>query len=100
MPAVPGGRFGPDGAWADPPVPWSDDVEDRIVARQTVEQISALLAELPEAQRQVVVLRDFELLPAREVCDLLGLSEANQRVLLHRGRSRIRGLLEAELGKG
>lgn len=99
-PAVPGRRFDPDGEWADPPVPWSDDVEERIVARQMVERISAHLAELPEAQRQVVVLRDFECLPAPEVCSLLGISDANQRVLLHRGRSRIRGLLEAELGKG
>ena len=98
-PAVPPERFGPNGHWIDPPAPWGDDIEERIVARETVERISAHLVELPEAQRQVVVLRDFELLPAAEVCDLLGLSEANQRVLLHRGRSRIRGLLEAELGK-
>jgi RNA polymerase sigma-70 factor (ECF subfamily) len=99
-PAVPPERFGPGGQWSDPPAPWTDDAEERIVARQTVERITAHLAELPEAQRQVVVLRDFERLPAPEVCDLLGITEANQRVLLHRGRSKIRGLLESELGKG
>ena len=45
-------------------------------------------------------MRDFEGLPATEVCALLGISEANQRVLLHRGRSRLRNMLEHELGKG
>ncbi|HEY3241437.1 MAG TPA: sigma-70 family RNA polymerase sigma factor [Acidimicrobiia bacterium] len=95
--AVPPDRFGPGGQWADPPVPWTEDAEERIVARQTVERITAHLAELPEAQRQVVVLRDFERVPAPEVCDLLGITDANQRVLLHRGRSKIRTLLESEL---
>ncbi|MGH9281561.1 MAG: RNA polymerase sigma factor [Acidimicrobiales bacterium] len=99
-PAVSPERFGPGGQWVDPPVPWTDDAEERIVARQTVERITAHLDQLPEAQRQVVVLRDFEQLPAAEVCALLGITEANQRVLLHRGRSKIRSLLEAELGKG
>ena len=98
-PAVPPERFGPGGQWADPPVPWTDDAEDRIVAAATAERVVALLHQLPEAQRQVVILRDFEQLAAAEVCALLDLSEANQRVLLHRGRSRIRSLLEAELGK-
>jgi RNA polymerase sigma-70 factor (ECF subfamily) len=50
---------------------------------------------LPPAQRVVVALRDMHGWPAAEVCDVLGLSEANQRVLLHRGRSRLRGVLEA-----
>ncbi len=100
VPAVPPERFGPGGQWVDPPVPWTDDAEDRVVAREMVERITAHLAELPEAQRQVVVLRDFEQVPAPEVCELLGITEANQRVLLHRGRSKVRGLLEAELGKG
>ena len=95
--AVPPERFGPDGHWSDPPVPWTDDAEERIVARQMAERVTAHLAELPEAQRQVVVLRDFECLPAPEVCHLLGITEANQRVLLHRGRSRIRSLLESDL---
>ncbi|MGH8992604.1 MAG: RNA polymerase sigma factor [Acidimicrobiia bacterium] len=99
-PAVPPERFGPGGQWVDPPVPWTDDAEDRIVARETVERLGAHLAGLPEAQRQVLVLRDFEGLPAAEVCGLLGITEGNQRVLLHRGRSKLRGLLEAELGKG
>jgi RNA polymerase sigma-70 factor (ECF subfamily) len=52
--------------------------------------------ELPEAQRRVVVLRDVEGRPASEVCDVLALSEANQRVLLHRGRARVRRALIAQ----
>ena len=98
-PAVPPERFGATGQWVDPPVPWTDDAEDRIVAHQTAERITACLDQLPEAQRQVVVLRDFEQLASAEVCALLGITEANQRVLLHRGRAKIRGLLESELGK-
>jgi len=53
------------------------------------------LDRLPRAQRVVVALRDVHGWPAAEVCEVLGLSEANQRVLLHRGRSRLRGVLEA-----
>ncbi|MGH9038651.1 MAG: RNA polymerase sigma factor [Acidimicrobiia bacterium] len=98
--AVPPERFGPDGSWIDPPTPWTDDAEERIDARQTAERIAAHLAELPEAQRQVVVLRDFEQLPAAEVCQVLGITDANQRVLLHRGRSKIRSLLESEMSGG
>jgi RNA polymerase sigma-70 factor, ECF subfamily len=96
-PAVPPERFGPGGQWSDPPVPWTDDAEDRIVASQTAERVVASLGLLPHAQRLVVVLRDFEQLPAAEVCALLDISEANQRVLLHRGRSKIRSVLEAEM---
>jgi RNA polymerase sigma-70 factor (ECF subfamily) len=98
-PAVPPERFGPDGRWTDPPAPWTDDVDDRIVAQQTAEAISKCLAELPENQRRVVLLRDVEGVPSADVCDLLSITEANQRVLLHRGRSRIRNLLERDLGR-
>jgi RNA polymerase sigma-70 factor (ECF subfamily) len=98
-PAVAPERFGPDGGWSDPPTPWPDDAEDRILAQETVEQVVACLDQLPEQQRQVVVLRDFEGLPSTEVCELLGVTEANQRVLLHRGRSRIRALLEATVAE-
>ena len=51
---------------------------------------------LPERQREVVVLRDVEGMSSEEVCAVLEVSEANQRVLLHRGRSRLRRLLENE----
>jgi RNA polymerase sigma-70 factor (ECF subfamily) len=97
-PTVDPSRFGPQGNWADPPVPWPDDIDDRLVATQLAERIRPRIEELPDMQRQVVTLRDVDGLGAREVCDLLGLSEGNQRVLLHRGRARLRGMLETEMG--
>ncbi len=100
VPAVEPSRFGKDGAWVDPPTPWPDDVDDRLAAEIMAERIRARLSHLPDRQRQVVTLRDLEGLDAATVCELLELTEANQRVLLHRGRSRIRSMLEHELGKG
>lgn len=80
-------------------MPWPEEVDDRLAAAQLAERIKPRLADLPDMQRQVVTLRDIEGLCADEVCDLLGLSEGNQRVLLHRSRSRLRGVLELEMGK-
>jgi RNA polymerase sigma-70 factor (ECF subfamily) len=97
-PTVDASRFGPKGNWADPPVPWPDDVDDRLVAKQLAERIRPRIGELPDMQRQVVTLRDVEGLSAADVCDLLGLSEGNQRVLLHRGRARLRGMMETGMG--
>ena len=90
-------RFDATGAWADPPEPWADRADDRLVAARLADRVHVLLAELPESQRQVVVLRDVEGLPSAEVADLLGVSEGNQRVLLHRGRARLRHLLAEEV---
>ena len=72
-----------------------DDLAQRIEPAATWDDLV-----LPELQRQVVTLRDVDGVPAADVCRLLGISGANQRVLLHRGRSRVRGVLAAELGKG
>ena len=52
---------------------------------------------LPPRQREIVVLRDVEGLPSEDVCTVLGITEGNQRVLLHRGRSKLRTMLETEL---
>lgn len=100
VPAVEPSRFGKDGAWVDPPTPWPDDIDDRLAAEMMAGRVRARLSHLPDLQRQVVTLRDLEGMGAPEVCELLGISDANQRVLLHRGRSRIRSMLERELGKG
>jgi RNA polymerase sigma-70 factor (ECF subfamily) len=97
--AVPAERFGRKGEWTAPPVPWVEDTVERIAAGQVVDSIRSCFDALPEAQRQAVLLRDFEGLPSAEVCGLLGISEGNLRVLLHRGRSRIRSLIEQELGR-
>lgn len=99
QPALDPARFGSDGTWSDPPSEWPDDVDDRLAARERVEHLRSLLDRLPDAQRQVVVLHDVEGLPASEVCQILDITDANQRVLLHRGRTRLRAMLEAEMGK-
>jgi RNA polymerase sigma-70 factor (ECF subfamily) len=88
-----GEAFAAGGQWGTPPTPWTDEVEDRLVAKQVIGQVGAFLAELPETQRQVVLMRDVEQLPAAEVCAILGISEGNQRVQLHRGRVTLRAKL-------
>lgn len=93
-------RFDRSGAWVDPPEPWADRVEDRLVAAELAQRACALLAELPDTQRQVLVLRDVEGMPAEEVAELLGITDGNQRVLLHRARARLRGRLALEVTSG
>jgi RNA polymerase sigma-70 factor (ECF subfamily) len=94
------GRFGASGAWSEPPAPWADAVDDRIVAGKLAGRVRECLPRLPEAQRQVLVLRDLEGVDGADVCNLLSVSPANQRVLLHRARTRLRSLLAAEMGGG
>jgi RNA polymerase sigma-70 factor, ECF subfamily len=99
-PAVDPARFLPashltwPGHWAGPLDTWSASAEDAVVGRETMDVLQRGLDRLPPAQRVVVALRDVQGWPSAEVCEVLGLSEANQRVLLHRGRSRLRGVLE------
>lgn len=90
-------RFDRQGAWSAPPVPWSDQVDDRIVATRLADRVRQILPTLPDAQRQVIVLRDIEGLPPADVTALLGVSDGNQRVLLHRARASVRRHLEAEM---
>ncbi|MGO8871588.1 MAG: RNA polymerase sigma factor [Acidimicrobiales bacterium] len=96
-PAVDPSRFDAGGAWAEPVPPWEADADDRLVAASWAACLRRALDGLPERQREIVVLRDVEGLPSEDVCEVLGISEGNQRVLLHRGRSRLRTALEAEL---
>jgi RNA polymerase sigma-70 factor (ECF subfamily) len=90
-------RFDKNGAWVSPPEPWSDRVDDRIVANDLALRLRELLPNLPEQQRAVLVLRDVEGLSSEDVVKMLGVTEGNQRVLLHRGRARLRALLNEEL---
>ena len=100
--AVPEDRFrGADdlwpGHWASPPRPLETVPEERLLARETRGRIAEALETLPESQRVVVTLRDVAGWDSDEVCDALGLSEGNQRVLLHRGRAKLRAALERYL---
>ncbi len=80
--------------WATPPQPWSMGPEGTALDRETMAVVRRALEDLPRAQRVVVALRDVHGWPAADVCAALDLSDANQRVLLHRGRSRLRAVLE------
>ena len=100
-PSVDPERFsGPPGrgAWSDPPAHWSDLPAEAVVSGETFALVEQTVELLPENQRWVVMLRDVEGWSSRDVCDTLGISEANQRVLLHRARSVLRGALEQRLG--
>jgi RNA polymerase sigma-70 factor (ECF subfamily) len=92
-----GGAFTRDGWWVTPPTHWADEAVDRLAARDAAPRILAVIAQLPTAQRRVVTLRDVEGLSGVEVCEILGITEGNQRVLLHRGRARVRRLLEDQV---
>jgi RNA polymerase sigma-70 factor (ECF subfamily) len=97
-PAVEPARFEQGGQWpghwARPPRTWDESPEYSLLAGEVRAVVCSAVAELPANQREVISLRDIEGWGSAEVCALLGLTEANQRVLLHRARSRVRGALE------
>jgi RNA polymerase sigma-70 factor, ECF subfamily len=100
-PSVDPDRFRPDddawpGHWAVPPRPW-DDPERRLRSLEARAFLREAIDELPPAQQAVIALRDVEGLSAEEVCGVLDLTAVNQRVLLHRARSRVRSILERYL---
>ena len=92
-PTVDPARFDAGGGWTQPPVPWTETGD----GLELVERVRDAITQLPESQQQVVTLRDVEGLSAPEVCRILELTEGNQRVLLHRGRARVRAILEKEV---
>src|SRR5437763_17036327 len=97
-PAVDADRFQTDddawpGHWATPPRPWQKP-DRRALSLEARARVKDALAQLPDRQRLVVALRDVDGLSSAEVCGLLELSRENERVLLHRGRSRLRAALE------
>jgi RNA polymerase sigma-70 factor, ECF subfamily len=103
-PAVDPDRFqGPDGSypghWAAGAAPsdWTQLPEDVLSARETFAVVTAAVAELPEAQRTVIALRDIHGYSSEEVCEALDVTAGNQRVLLHRARSHVRAALERHL---
>ena len=90
-PAVDPSRFAADGHWLERFGPCDWLTPERVAGdRQLLERISAVLDRLPEAQRAVILLRDVDGLEPAQICAALAISDANLRVLLHRGRARLR----------
>src|SRR5574341_1591382 len=98
-PAVDPSQFRTSGHWADYwaayPQPWDEATPEKLLlSKEGTGYLEQAIEALPPNLRQVLVLRDVEGLDSKEVCGMLGISEGNQGVLLHRGRSRVRRALE------
>ncbi|HEX6458616.1 MAG TPA: sigma-70 family RNA polymerase sigma factor [Thermoleophilaceae bacterium] len=103
-PAVDPDRFRPEGdqfpgGWKEFPPPWEGDPEERLLAGEARALILHTIEQLPANQRAVITLRDIEGFDADDVCNVLEVSETNQRVLLHRARAKVRRALEQYLGE-
>ncbi len=93
---VPLSAFRPDGHWIEAPRLWDDVNPERIVGgRQLWDLVQEFIETLAHGQRAVLVLRDIEGCTAEEACELLKITAENQRVLLHRARSRVREAIDA-----
>ncbi len=79
------------GHWKDPPNAWEPDTPERaLLSKECRAAIETAIESLPATQRQVMTLRDIEGVSSEEICNILGISETNQRVLLHRARTKVR----------
>ena len=101
-PAVEPERFrGPDdpfpGHWRAYPGNWQRLPEEALAGRETLDVVLSAIRQLPPPQRLVITMRDIQGCDAAEVCEVLDVSEGNQRVLLHRARSKVRSALERQL---
>ncbi len=103
-PSVEPGRFFPADHplrarhWAVSPRAWGGSPEERLLSKETRAFIEQTIASLPSSQGEVIARRDIDGWTSAEVRELLGLSEANQRVLLHRARAKVRRALERYFG--
>jgi RNA polymerase sigma-70 factor, ECF subfamily len=82
------------GHWAIAPEAWAPPPDQEPGRRETLDIVAGALEMLPAAQREVVTLRDVLGWSSDEVCDALGVTAGNQRVLLHRARARLRAALD------
>lgn len=103
-PSVPLDRFSADqhdehGHWVSAPQSWEDLPEERLLSQELQGVVQAAIDQLPASQKAVITLRDLEGWRSEEVCNTLEISESNQRVLLHRARSKVRRALEDYLGQ-
>ncbi|MDA0206394.1 MAG: sigma-70 family RNA polymerase sigma factor [Acidobacteria bacterium] len=92
-PSVPAGQFTAEGKWIQSPSNWASSPESQLLSKETQEVLAQAASALPAAQRAVLQLHDVEGFRSEEICDILALSSANQRVLLHRARSKVRKAL-------
>jgi RNA polymerase sigma-70 factor (ECF subfamily) len=104
-PAVPRERFRPlndkwPNNWAVPPQSWGESADAGLLAGETMDLVRRAIAQLTPAQQEVITLRDVEGWTSEDVCNVLTISETNQRVLLHRARSRVRAALESHFNDG
>jgi len=102
-PTFPPDRFLPPdharwpGHWAAPPPSWDELPPERVEAQETLDHVRAAIDALPPLHRQVITLRDVDGWSSAETCAVLDLTPANQRVVLHRARARVRAALEVYL---
>ncbi|MGD9853001.1 MAG: RNA polymerase sigma factor [Nitrospirales bacterium] len=88
------------GHWKVPPSDWEPDTPERtLLSKECRKAIEAAIADLPLTQRQVITLRDLECVSSEDICNILNISETNQRVLLHRARAKVRQSLNHYLGQ-
>jgi len=86
--------------WVSRPKDWGGTPEQRLLTQELRVRLEDAIAALPPSQREVITLRDVQGWTSEEVCNVLGISETNSRVLLHRARSKVRQALEQYLEKG
>jgi len=84
----------PKGAWASLPHRWQDDPEAALQSKEARRIVQEAIDALPQRQRNVIALRVLQGLDSEEVCNMLDVSESNERVLLHRARAKLRVALE------
>ena len=97
-PSAVANRFSAEGRWMQAPSMWHEqNPEELLLRREVADWLHDAISNLPANQRAVISLRDIEGVEAPEVCNILGISETNQRVLLHRARTRVRAALESDL---
>lgn len=86
------------GHWAFPPQPWDDQTPEKLLAsQQAVNAMNKAIEALPATLKEVLILRDVEGVEAKEVCEMLKITETNLYVRLHRARERVRQAVETYL---
>jgi len=97
-PAVEPQRFDQKGHWTDAPGEWDEESPEKLALRgETMAVLETAMAALPAGQRAVLTLRDVEGMEADDICNVHGITLTNQRVLLHRARSKVRRALERHM---